>query len=118
MVGQAYSRDIIAHSTVAVGIQKIINAEHWPKHGIGGPEAMPGINKGITPAPGHPVISVGHRIVIEITADKGFNRTILDIGQDFVHLAGPHRYRTLHFDSGLGENVGLGICQRPHQTCE
>ena len=104
MVGVSYMRCFMTYGPETLRQQDIVYPEQRPQTGESRTESMSCFAERILSAAHHPEIGIGHRIVIEISADECLYRTVLDVGKDLVDLLRSSFYGAFHLGAGLGKD--------------
>ena len=67
----------------------VIYPQQRPESSESGSEAVPCLDETVLVDPAHTMVSVGHRVVVEVSADHSCTGAVVEVGKDGIHLFGP-----------------------------
>ena len=98
--------------------EDIIYPEGRPEDRICGTEPLAGFPECIPVPPDEPLVSVGHRVVVEVPAQYGFGRAAGDMLQDLVHLPRTEGERMPHLPLRLLQYPVFPVHQALDYPCK
>ena len=71
-----------------LGHEYVIYPQERPESSESGSESIPRLDETVLVHSSDTMIGVGHRVVVEVAADHSCTGTVVEVGQDGIHLFG------------------------------
>ena len=84
-----------------LGHEYVIYPQERPESSESGSEAVPRLDETVLIHSSDTMISVGHRVVVEVSADHSCTGAVVEVGQDGIHLFGPAAEGLAVFGAGF-----------------
>ena len=104
MIRKRHSRSLMCQGPESFRKQDIVYSQQRPHMGIGRTESMTDLTEGILSVSGHSEIRIRHRIIIEVSADKGLDRALFNVGEHLVYLLRTSCDGAFHLRSRITDN--------------
>ena len=93
-----------------LGHAYVIYPQQRPESSESGSEAIPRLYETVLVHSSDTMIGVGHRVVVEVSADHSCTGTVVEVGQHCIHLFGPAAEGFAVFCAGFQPCIGVA-CQ-------
>ena len=72
-----------------LGYKYVIYPQQRPESSESGSESIPRLDETVLVHSSDTMIGVGHRVIVEVSANHSCTRAVVEVGQDGIHLFGP-----------------------------